>query len=161
MNPRTILTIAFALLTVSFSARAENLAEILEQAELGALIGTWVDEDSNGEAISITYAWRVPSHALGMSVKTADRNTEALIAVDPKSGEVVHHSVDSKGGMGRGKWAEEDGVATLTLQLVNDEQEEMTLKITHAIIDNKKLVIGLKNADTDEGGEVTLVRKAE
>ena len=84
-----------------------------------------------------------------------------MIAVDPRTGEVVHVTANEKGGMGRGKWAEEDGVATLTLTTVNADKEETTVKITHQIVDNKQLVVGLRNVETDEGGEMTLVRKAE
>ena len=149
------------LLCTAFSARAETLGEILESAELGALIGTWVDQDSNGEAISLTYAWRIENHVLSLSVKRPSNNSEAMIAVDPRTGEVVHVTANEKGGMGRGKWAEEDGVATLTLTTVNADKEETTVKITHQIVDNKQLVVGLRNVETDEGGEMTLVRKAE
>ena len=149
------------LLCAAFSARAETLGEILESAELGALIGTWVDQDSNGEAISLTYTWRIENHVLSLSVKRPSNNSEAMIAVDPRTGEVVHVTANEKGGMGRGKWAEEDGVATLTLTTVNADKEEMTVKITHQIVDNKQLVVGLRNVETDEGGKMTLVRKAE
>lgn len=155
-----LLTVVSSLLTLT-AATADNLGEILEKAELGALIGTWVDEDSNGEAITVSYTWRLKGHALAMSVKTPNRSSEALLGVDPKSGAVVHASVDDKGGVGHGSWAEEDGVATLTLKVVNAEKKETKLKVTQKIVDNKKLVIGFKNAETDEGGEVILVRKAE
>jgi len=143
------------------SLRADTLGEILEKAELGALIGTWVDPDSQGEQITLTYAWRIKDHALGMTAKTSNRTSEALIGVNPKTGEVVHTTVDSKGGAGLGTWGEEDGVATLTLTVVDAEGEERNLKITHKIVENKNLVVGMKNADTDEGGEITLVRKTE
>ena len=161
MKTRSILLVALFSIFSFTAAKAENLADILEASELGALLGTWVDEDSNGDAITVTYAWRLKGHALGMSVKTANRSSEALIAVDPKSGNVVHVSADDKGGIGHGTWGEEDGVATLTLKVVDAEKKERNLKITHKIIDNKKLVVGFKSADTDEGAEITLVRKAE
>lgn len=160
--PTVILTAvcSFSLLASS-ALRAENLAEKLEQAELGSLIGTWVDQDSNGDQVSVTYAWRVKDHALGMSVKTPNRTSEALIGVNPKTGEVMHVSIDNKGGAGMGKWGQENGVVTLTLKIVDSEAKETSLKVTHKIVDNKHLVIGMKNAETDEGGEITLVRKAE
>lgn len=142
-------------------ARAETLGEILESAELGALIGTWVDEDSNGGAISLTYSWRLENHVLGLSVKMPDNNSEAMIAVNPEDGEVVHVTANDKGGMGMGKWADENGVATLTLTTVNADSEETTVKITHQIVDNRKLVVGFKDVGTGEGGEMTLVRKSE
>lgn len=142
-------------------ARAETLGEILESAELGALIGTWVDEDSNGGAISLTYSWRLENHVLGLSVKMPDNNSEAMIAVNPEDGEVVHVTANDKGGMGMGQWADENGVATLTLTTVNADSEETTVKITHQIVDNRKLVVGFKDVGTGEGGEMTLVRKSE
>ncbi len=152
------LSLLLAPLHVS---RAETLGEILESAELGALIGTWVDEDSNGGAISLTYSWRLENHVLGLSVKMPDNNSEAMIAVNPEDGEVVHVTANDKGGMGMGKWADENGVATLTLTTVNADSEETTVKITHQIVDNRKLVVGFKDVGTGEGGEMTLVRKSE
>ena len=152
------LSLLLAPLHVS---RAETLGEILESAELGALIGTWVDEDSNGGAISLTYSWRLENHVLGLSVKMPDNNSEAMIAVNPEDGEVVHVTANDKGGMGMGKWADENGVATLTLTTVNADSEETTVKITHQIVDNRKLVVVFKDVGTGEGGEMTLVRKSE
>ena len=158
-------SLALVLCSIFFctalASRAETLGEMLESAELGALVGTWVDEDSNGEAISLTYTWRIENHVLSLSVKLPDNNSEAMIAVDPKSGEVMHVTANEKGGMGMGKWADENGVATLTLTTVDADKEETTVKITHQIVDNKQLVVGLRNVETDEGGEMTLVRRAE
>jgi len=84
-----------------------------------------------------------------------------MIAVNPEDGEVVHVTANDKGGMGMGKWADENGVATLTLTTVNADSEETTVKITHQIVDNRKLVVGFKDVGTGEGGEMTLVRKSE
>ncbi len=152
---------SLAAFTLGPAAGADTLAEKLEEVGLGALIGTWVDPDSNGDQISVTYTWRVKDHALGMSVKTPNRTSEALIGLDPKTGEVIHTTHDDKGGSGQGKWAEENDVATLTLTVIDSEKKETNLRITHKIVDNKQLVVGMKRADNEEGGEITLVRKAE
>ncbi len=37
----------------------------------------------------------------------------------------------------------------------------MKMKVTHKIVDNKELVVTMKNVETDQGGEITLVRKPE
>ncbi|MFP6876103.1 MAG: hypothetical protein VCA37_04670 [Roseibacillus sp.] len=152
---------SLAAFTLVPAAGADTLAEKLEEVGLGALIGTWVDPDSNGDQITVTYTWRVKDHALGMSVKTPNRTSEALIGLDPRTGEVIHTTHDDKGGSGQGKWAEENDVATLTLTVIDSDKKETNLKITHKIVDNKQLVVGMKRADNDEGGEITLVRKAE
>ncbi|MFP6881700.1 MAG: hypothetical protein VCA34_12160 [Roseibacillus sp.] len=152
---------SLAAFTLGPAAGADTLAEKLEEVGLGALIGTWVDPDSNGDQITVTYTWRVKDHALGMSVKTPNRTSEALIGLDSKTGEVIHTTHDDKGGSGQGKWAEENDVATLTLTVIDSEKKETNLRITHKIVDNKQLVVGMKRADNEEGGEITLVRKAE
>ncbi len=74
---------------------------------------------------------------------------------------MIHTTLDSKGGAGRGTWGEEEGVATLTLTVIDAEKKETKRKITHKIVDNKRLEIGMKNVEKDQGGEVALVRKAE
>jgi hypothetical protein len=142
------------------SSRAENLAEILESGGLGTLIGTWVDQDTNGQALSLTYTWRIKDRVLGLSIKMPGDSSEALIAVDPESGEVMHVSADENGGVGMGQWAEENGVAMLTLKTVDSDKKEETVKVSHQI-ENDKLNVGLKNVTTGDEGEITLVRKSE
>ena len=162
MKNSTIL--AFVLSTVFLisgtSSRAENLSEILESAGLGTLIGTWVDQDTNGQAISLTYTWRIKDRVLGLSIKMPGDNSEGLIAVDPESGEVIHVSADENGGVGRGQWAEESGVATLTLKTVDSDKTEETVKVSHQI-ENGKLIVGLKNVSTGDEGKIALVRRSE
>ena len=94
------LVLSAMFLISGASSRAENLAEILESAGLGTLIGTWVDQDTNGQAISLTYTWRIEDRVLGLSIKVPGDNSEGLIAVDPESGEVMHVSADENGGVG-------------------------------------------------------------
>ena len=87
-------------------------------------------------------------------------SSEALIAVDPESGEVMHVSADESGGVGMGQWAEENGVAMLTLKTVDSDEKKETVKVSHQI-ENDKLNMGLKNVTTGDEGEITLVRKSE
>ena len=155
-----VLLLSSMFLLSGTSSRAQNLGEILESGGLGALIGTWVDQDTNGQAISLTYTWRIKNRVLGLSIRMPGDNSEALIAVAPESGEVMHVSADENGGVGMGKWAEENGVATLTLKTVDSDKKEETVKVSHQIT-NDKLVVGVKNVATGNGGEITLARKSE
>ena len=154
------LVLSAMFLISGASSRAENLAEILESAGLGTLIGTWVDQDTNGQAISLTYTWRIEDRVLGLSIKVPGDNSEGLIAVDPESGEVMHVSADENGGVGMGQWAEENGVATLTLKTVDSDKKEETVKVSHQI-ENGKLIVGLKNVTSGDEGKITLVRRSE
>jgi len=154
------LVLSAMFLISGASSRAENLAEILESAGLGTLIGTWVDQDTNGQAISLTYTWRIEDRVLGLSIKVPGDNSEGLIAVDPESGEVMHVSADENGGVGMGQWAEESGVATLTLKTVDSDKKEETVKVSHQI-ENGKLIVGLKNVTSGDEGKITLVRRSE
>ncbi len=154
------LVLSSMVLLSGTSSRAENLAEILESGGLGTLIGTWVDQDTNGQALSLTYTWRIKDRVLGLSIKMSGDSSEALIAVDPESGEVMHVSADENGGVGMGQWAEENGVAMLTLKTVDSDEKKETVKVSHQI-ENDKLNVGLKNVTTGDEGEITLVRKSE
>ena len=154
------LVLSSMVLLSGTSSRAENLAEILESGGLGTLIGTWVDQDTNGQALSLTYTWRIKDQVLGLSIKMPGDSSEALIAVDPESGEVMHVSADENGGVGMGQWAEENGVAMLTLKTVDSDEKKETVKVSHQI-ENDKLNVGLKNVTTGDEGEITLVRKSE
>ena len=156
------LCLVCSIATLSLApAHADNLGEMLEKIGLGAIIGTWVDADTKGEAITVTYSWRIENHALALSVKSPNGNSEALIGVDPKTGDAVHMSLDDRGGVSRGKWSEDDGVAILNIVRTSVDGEETKIRITHVIRDNKELVVGMKNVETDQGGNVTLVRKPE
>ncbi|HBM76693.1 MAG TPA: hypothetical protein DD438_01175 [Verrucomicrobiales bacterium] len=154
------LVLSSMVLLSGTSSRAENLAEILESGGLGTLIGTWVDQDTNGQALSLTYTWRIKDQVLGLSIKMPGDSSEALIAVDPESGEVMHVSADENGGVGMGQWAEENGVAMLTLKTVDSDKKKETVKVSHQI-ENDKLNVGLQNVTTGDEGEITLVRKSE
>jgi hypothetical protein len=163
MKARSLFHVVIASLLVlsTVSGRAENLGELLEQVGLGAIVGTWVDEDTQGENATVTYAWRIQNHALALSVKSQNGQSEALIGIDPASKEVLHVGIDEQGRLTKGKWSERDGLAVLDLVRIDGNGEELKLQLTHKIIDNKQLVIGMKNVATDEGGEFTLVRKPE
>ena len=154
------LVLSSMFLLSGTSSRADNLAEILESGGLGTLIGTWVDQDTNGRALSLTYTWRINDRVLGLSIKTPGDDSESLIALDPESGEVMHVSADENGGVGMGQWAEENGVATLTLKTVDSDKTEETVKVTHQI-ENGKLIVGLNNVTTGDEGKIILVRRSE
>ena len=162
MKNRSLLSLVLSsmFLLSGTSSRAENLAEILESAGLGTLIGTWVDQDTNGQAISLTYTWRIKDRVLGLSIKAPGDDSEGLIAVDPESGEVMQVSADENGGVGMGQWTEENGVATLILKTVDSDKKEETVKVSHRI-ENDQLIVGLQNSTTGDAGAITLVRKAE
>ena len=40
------------------SARAESLGDLLREHRWHLIIGTWVDEDTRGGTIKVTYAWK-------------------------------------------------------------------------------------------------------
>ena len=158
MKKLPLLISLFAFAISLGTARAEHLGKKLEAAGLAGIIGTWVDEGSGGEEVTLTYTWRVENHALSITVKAPDGETEALIGVDPASGEIKHVAFNSRGGFSLGQWVNQDDVPTLKVKTTNSDGDSRDIEVTHKIVDGK-LMVGMKNPETDEGGELTMVRK--
>lgn len=149
------------MLLSSPATRGESLADLMEQVGLGALIGTWVDADTGGEMVTVTYSWKIKNHALALSVKSQNGNSEAMIALDPATEEVIHIGVDDEGRMSKGKWSSDNGLAVLEVARFSGAGADRKIRISHKIVGNKELVVGMTNASTGESGEFSLVRKAE
>lgn len=67
------------------------------------ILGTWVDEDTNGDSVKITYAWRFEDRVVEVTSKTGKLETVGLVGVNAKTGEVHHLGADNQGGGCLGK----------------------------------------------------------
>ena len=91
----------------------------------------------------------------GTQLRGADATLCCVVAVATRG-----ECADENGGVGMGQWADEGGVATLTLKSVDSDKKEETVKVSHQI-ENGKLIVGLKNVTTGDEGKITLVRRSE
>ena len=80
---------------------ADTLADIVASNDGEWMIGNWASEDGN---LSISYTWKLDKHAIGVTFKMGDRESEGMIMVKPGTTDVVYASVDNKGSVTHGKW---------------------------------------------------------
>ena len=162
---KTLATIlSIAALTISFTSskvQADTLAEVMKAEGIEKMLGTWVDADTNGENVKLTYKWKIKSHAVELNLKTKESSSTALIVYDQASEKVIHVGVNSKGELTRGNWSASDGAAVLNITQTNTEGQEVELKVTHKAVDKNTMSVAFEMKASGEGGEVTLVRPAK
>ena len=132
---KTLTTIlSLAALSISFTTsnlQADTLADVMKTEGIDNMLGTWVDADTNGEMLRITYKWKIKGHSIEVNLKTEDSTSSALIVFDQASEEVLHMGVNSKGELGRGTWSAQNGVAILDLTQTDADGQEVEMKISH------------------------------
>lgn len=153
-----MLFAASCILFIATGAHAQSLGAMMRETGFDRLIGTWGDQESNGERIKVTFAWRLKEHAVGVSAKMGERHSEALIGIDPRSGDVLHVGVDDNGGAISGKWSEEEGNAVLEIEMIQSDGEERAAKIVHKFVSADEIKVSMTNADNGEEASMTLVR---
>ena len=141
-----------AALTLSASAAlvcASPLSDLLEQHELGWIIGKW-SADSGGATLS--YQWKVDKNAIGVSLTMGEREAEGMIALKPGTTEAKYMAVDSKGAVSMGQWAEHNGHPTLKVKTATTEGETRSMAAEHIKVDEDTMKVIVHRMD--ESGEV-------
>jgi hypothetical protein len=146
---KSILLSLFAALALGSSLSASPLADLIEQNDLGWMIGKW--ETAGGEA-SLSYDWRVSKHAIAVTFSAGERQSEGMIALKPGSQEANYMAVDSKGGVTSGKWAEHNGNPTLKATMRNAEGDTRGTAVEHIRVDADTMKVVVYKLDSS--GEI-------
>lgn len=152
---RCALTVVL-LLAVGRAEAGESLGQLLREAQLERLIGTWVDQGSKGASVTTTYAWKYEDHVLEATTKLPDLTAFALMGQNARSGDVFHMGADSRGGSSLGKWTLRDGEAVLEFGFTSHEGQQGAMKIRHTLKDADTMVITI---EADEPVVWTMIRK--
>lgn len=151
MGVLAVLGLVFA------TATAGNLGEMLREAGWSKIIGTWVDAETKGERVTITYAWKYEDQLIESTSTMGELKSTSLIGVHGKTGDVYHVGANNRGGAVLGKWTGEDGDAVLEVGYVSGEGEEGKMKIRHAMQDDDTMEVTVEGEDGTM--TVKLVRK--
>ena len=92
------LAVAALVSLAALPAKAESLGDMMRSAGWDRIFGTWVDADTQGAAVSISYGWKFKDKVVESTVKMGDRESYSLIGINATNGEVFHVGVDSDGG---------------------------------------------------------------
>ncbi|MBP7948514.1 MAG: hypothetical protein KA004_02580 [Verrucomicrobiales bacterium] len=149
-----------ALLASPFATTASPLSDLAAQFGVEWMLGTWTD--ASGEAIVLTYEWRLEKNAIALKLKAPDNEAEGMTVLQPGTDQIHYVSVDSKGGIAKGNWFEHAGNPALRVTYVNPEGESKTMVVEHVKVDADTMKVKLYNGedpDTAEAHEIELKRK--
>jgi hypothetical protein len=132
---------------VSYSAES-NLGEILRQSRCDGIVGTWVDEETNGKAVTTNYKWRFKDRVLEIATELKELKTVAWMGRNSQTGDVFHLGADNQGGSSIGNWRFADGEATLEVAFVTGEGQEAGMIIRHRLKDENTMVVGIEAEET-------------
>lgn len=156
---RSVLQLVFVLFIVSvpsLSKAAEPLGEQLRATGWTRLIGTWVDENTGGQAMKTTFSWRMHDHVIENLTESNDNQTIALIAVNATSEETFHIAADNEGGTSKGEWTWNADAAELQIKGISADAAETNLKITLKPVDDSTLEVFVNDQSEPS---LTLVRQ--
>ena len=125
----------------------KDLSEILRESKFDRLIGTWVDEGTNGKAFKTTFAWKIKDRVLEVTSTDPGNESVSLMGVNPETGEVFHMGGDRSGSMFTGKWdLSGDSDAILEVSYVNTDAQKGVVKIRYHLRKDDRLEVSLGSA---------------
>jgi hypothetical protein len=136
---------------------ADNLKSKLKEAGFDGIIGTWVEESSNGKNYAAVYTWKIEDRVIEVRTKDPSNETVALMGVNAASGQVFHMGADKQGASSLGKWkVDADGSAVLGVAVTGGDGRPFTLQLRHKMIGRDKMQVTIQ---LPQPIRMTLVRK--
>jgi hypothetical protein len=112
--------------------KGQLLSDVMREARVDRLIGTWVDEGSKGVGLKQTFQWKLKDRIIEHTSKDPNNESVALIALHPESGEVQHTGGDRDGATFNGSWdVSHEGDALLKVSFVNAKLEQGTITVRY------------------------------
>lgn len=140
------------------SVQGADLAEALEHVKWKGIVGTWVDSETKGERVKISYVWKFENKLIEVNSKMGDTESVSLMGFNPETEEVFLMGGNSKGGASLGKWEMDGEDAVLELTFVDAEGEKGSMAFKHHQVDNDTIEISGTNGEGGETFTLTVVR---
>lgn len=115
-----IIVFAAALLTWNCQAQ-RTLADLVEEANAGWMIGTWKATTDEGGAFTLSFAWDLGRRVIALHGKGDDVEFRGFSLLEPGSDEVSYMGFDNRGSVSRGKWAMENDELVLRVESRTEE----------------------------------------
>ena len=133
-----------------------RLSALLTQNHFDRIIGTWVDEKTQGQAYKTTFAWKVQNRIIELTRKDPTNESISLIGVNASTEEVFHMGSDRHGTQFSGKWdLSTDNSAIFDLTFLRGTSPRSGTKILYHLIDDNTLEVGSPSQTT---GALRLIR---
>jgi hypothetical protein len=134
----------------SVLSQATPLSDLVEKYEMTWLIAKWVDGDTKGQVASLGFEWRLDKHAIAVTMKSPDRNAEAMAAVKPGTDKVVQMGIDNQGNAAKGEWTLHEGKPLLKATYSTPDGDEGTMGVMIEKKSDTLLVAHIVKLDEDD-----------
>jgi DNA-binding beta-propeller fold protein YncE len=112
--------------------KTRSMVGMLRQSGVQRLLGTWVDQESQGKQLKVTYQWKVKDRIIEHVNIDATSESHALIGVNKASGNIYHMGGTSVGASYSGTWAADtNGDSVLNLNIESENGERHTLNVRY------------------------------
>lgn len=98
-----------------------TLADLVSQADAEWMLGKWEAQLDNGGSVTLEVSWDLDKHVIVQHGKINDLEFKSYTVLEPGVPAPKYVSFDTRGSVGKGSWAMEDG--NLTLRVENNSPE--------------------------------------
>jgi hypothetical protein len=156
MKIRALILALVTLVPLPSGLPAATLGEMTRAAGFEWIIGKWTSENGNA---SFSYTWKLDEHAVAVTFKMGDRESEGLILVKPGTDQVVYGGADNKGGMIIGAWTKFNDHPTLISTYTDVDGTERKMAVEYLKTDDQTLTAKVYAVGQDGQPDATTVRE--
>ena len=106
--------------TAPLPLQASPLSDLMDQHDLGWMLGSWASTDGN---VKLTYEYKLDKNAISIKFAAGDREAEGMTVLKPGTQESVYMAIDNHGGVSKGKWSDYQDHPLLTTTVTTKDQE--------------------------------------
>ncbi len=137
-----LFCVSLCIILPSITSANDNLRDLLRKSKWDGIIGTWVDQASNGGVLETTYAWKIKDRVIEVVTKEAEKESVALIGVNAKTHDVFQMGATSDGSSSQGNWKfKDDGTAVLGMVFTAGDGSEGALEIRPYLEDKDSMTV--------------------
>ncbi len=140
-------------------SKPKTLADVLKRSGWDRLIGTWVDEASQGEGLKLSFQWKIKERVIEAESIDPSRTSVSLISLNAANGDTFQVGADSTGSSNLGTWTfKKDDAAVLNLGYTDGDGNKGQITLRYQLTDDDTLDFTLATARPIQ---VRLIRAAE
>ncbi len=109
-----------------------TLADLVSQADAEWMLGKWEAQLENGGTVTLDVSWDLDKHVIVQHGKMNDTEFKGYTVVEPGVTAPKYVSFDTRGTVGKGSWAMEDGNLTLRLESNSPERGVSKMAVVYA-----------------------------
>ncbi len=137
-----LIGLAAIALLASFSpilSAGDQLGKVLGETGWDRLVGTWVDQETQGESTTTTFGWKYDGTVMVSETKMPQASTTTMMGHNAATDEIYVFSVSSTGGFSKGSCAFEKDKATFTITITDAEGEISEKVLNYELLDDDTL----------------------